>query len=276
MSDILQKILATKRVEIEAAEALLSREDIVEEARDAVEPRDFVGAIRSRIAAGQAAVIAEVKKASPSKGVLRADFRPAEIARSYEAGGAACLSVLTDRDYFQGSPDYLQQAREACSLPVLRKDFIIDAYQVFEARAMGADCILLIVAAFLPPDGTVNSATSRAALSHLLELEQLAHDLGMAVLVEVHSADELDIALQMTTPLLGINNRNLRTFEVTLDTTLSQLARIPADRIVVTESGILGREDVQLMRGRDVHAFLVGEAFMRADDPGAQLAALFA
>lgn len=276
MSDILQKILATKQVEIEAAEAQLSREDIVEEARDAVAPRDFVGAIRAKLAAGQAAVIAEVKKASPSKGVLRADFHPAEIARSYEAGGAACLSVLTDRDYFQGSPDYLQQAREACSLPVLRKDFIVDSYQVFEARAMGADCILLIVAAFLPPDGTVNSATSRAALSHLLELEQLAHDLGMAVLVEVHSADELDIALQMTTPLLGINNRNLRTFEVTLDITLSQLARIPAGRIVVTESGILGREDVQLMRSRGVHAFLVGEAFMRADDPGAQLATLFA
>ncbi|GAA5171087.1 indole-3-glycerol phosphate synthase TrpC [Viridibacterium curvum] len=276
MSDILQKILATKRVEIEAAEAQLSREDIVEEARDGVPTRDFVGAIRNRIAAGNAAVIAEVKKASPSKGVLREHFVPAEIAQSYERGGAACLSVLTDRDYFQGSPEYLQQAREACSLPVLRKDFIIDTYQVFEARAMGADCILLIVAAFLPPDGTVNSATTRAALSHLLELEQLAHDLGMAVLVEVHGAEELDIALQMTTPLLGINNRNLRTFEVSLDVTLSQLSRIPSDRIVVTESGILGAADVQRMRSADVHAFLVGEAFMRADEPGTQLAALFA
>ncbi|MFT3734130.1 MAG: indole-3-glycerol phosphate synthase TrpC [Rhodocyclaceae bacterium] len=276
MSDILQKILATKRVEIEAAEAELSREDIVEEARDAVPTRDFVAAIRNKIAAGKAAVIAEVKKASPSKGVLREHFVPADIAQSYERGGAACLSVLTDRDYFQGSPEYLQQAREACDLPVLRKDFIIDAYQVFEARAMGADCILLIVAAFLPPDGTVNSATTRAALSHLLELEQLAHDLGMAVLVEVHSAEELDIALQMTTPLLGINNRNLRTFEVSLEVTLSQLSRIPADRIVVTESGILGAADVQRMRSADVHAFLVGEAFMRADEPGTQLAALFA
>lgn len=275
MSDILQKILATKREEIEAAEAQLSREDIVEEARDAVPARDFVAAIRTKIAAGRAAVIAEVKKASPSKGVLREHFVPAEIAQSYERGGAACLSVLTDRQYFQGATEYLQQAREACALPVLRKDFIIDPYQVFEARAMGADCILLIVAAFLPPDGTVNSATSRAALSHLLELEQLAHDLAMAVLVEVHSADELDIALQMATPLLGINNRNLRTFEVSLDTTLSQLSRIPAGRIVVTESGILGRDDVATMRSHQVDAFLVGEAFMRAPDPGAQLAALF-
>jgi indole-3-glycerol phosphate synthase len=194
---------------------------------------------------------------------------------SYERGGAACLSVLTDRQYFQGATEYLQQAREACTLPVLRKDFIIDPYQVFEARAMGADCILLIVAAFLPPDGTVSGSTTRAALSHLLELEQLAHDLGMGVLVEVHSADELDIALQMSTPLLGINNRNLRTFEVSLDVTLSQLARIPEGRIVVTESGILGSADVQRMRENQVNAFLVGEAFMRAQDPGAQLAALF-
>ena len=275
MSDILQKILATKREEIEVAERELSREDIVEEARDGVPTRDFVGAIRARIAAGSAAVIAEVKKASPSKGVLRENFNPAEIALSYERGGAACLSVLTDRQYFQGSVEYLQQAREACNLPVLRKDFIIDPYQVFEARAMGADCILLIVAAFLPPDGTVNSSTTRAALSHLLELEQLAHDLGMAVLVELHSADELDIALQMHTPLLGINNRNLRTFEVSLDVTLSQLARIPEGRIVVTESGILGAADVERMRSHQVNAFLVGEAFMRAPDPGAQLAALF-
>ena len=276
MSDILQKILATKREEIEIAEQALSREDIVEEARDGVPTRDFVGAIRAKIAAGQAAVIAEVKKASPSKGILREHFVPAEIAQSYERGGAACLSVLTDRQYFQGATEYLQQAREACSLPVLRKDFIIDAYQVFEARAMGADCILLIVAAFLPPDGTVNSSTTRAALSHLLELEQLAHDLGMAVLVEVHSAEELDIALQMTTPLLGINNRNLRTFEVSLDVTLSQLSRIPEGRIVVTESGILGKVDVQRMRDAAVNAFLVGEAFMRAEEPGTQLAALFA
>ncbi len=276
MSDILQKILATKREEIEIAERSVSREEIVEAARDGLPTRDFVAAIRTKIAAGKAAVIAEVKKASPSKGILREHFLPAEIAQSYERGGAACLSVLTDRQYFQGATEYLQQAREACSLPVLRKDFIIDAYQVFEARAMGADCILLIVAAFLPPDGSVNSSTTRAALSQLLELEQLAHDLGMAVLVEVHSADELDIALQMSTPLLGINNRNLRTFEVTLETTLSQLARIPPTRVVVTESGILAQADVQRMRASAVHAFLVGEAFMRAPDPGAQLASLFA
>ncbi|PLK50106.1 indole-3-glycerol phosphate synthase TrpC [Uliginosibacterium sp. TH139] len=276
MSDILQKILATKREEIEVAERECSREAIVEEARDGVPVRDFVGAIRAKIAAGQAGVIAEVKKASPSKGVIRADFRPAEIAASYEKGGAACLSVLTDRQYFQGSPEFLQAAREACSLPVLRKDFIIDPYQVFEARAMGADAILLIVAAFLPPDGTVNVSTGRAAVSHMLELEQLAHDLGMAVLVEVHSAEELDLALQLTTPLLGINNRNLRTFEVTLDITLSQLERIPAGRIVVTESGIFTQQDVATMRNRGVHAFLVGEAFMRAEDPGSELARLFA
>lgn len=276
MSDILQKILATKRVEIEATEREISREAIVEAARDGAPVRDFVGAIRAKIAAGGAGVIAEVKKASPSKGVIRADFRPAEIAVSYEKGGAACLSVLTDRDYFQGSPEFLQAAREACSLPVLRKDFIIDPYQVFEARAMGADAILLIVAAFLPPDGTVNASTSRAAVSHMLELEQLAHDLGMAVLVEVHSAEELDLALQLSTPLLGINNRNLRTFEVSLEVTLSQLARIPAGRIVVTESGIFGPQDVAMMRANGVHAFLVGEAFMRADEPGVELARLFA
>ena len=276
MSDILQKILATKREEIEAAERECSREAIVEEARDGVPVRDFVGAIRAKIAAGGAGVIAEVKKASPSKGVIRADFRPAEIAASYEQGGAACLSVLTDRQYFQGSPEYLQAAREACALPVLRKDFIIDPYQVFEARAMGADAILLIVAAFLPPDGTVNASTGRAAVSHMLELEQLAHDLGMAVLVEVHSAEELDLALQLTTPLLGINNRNLRTFEVSLEVTLSQLARIPAGRIVVTESGIFTPQDVATMRSRGVHAFLVGEAFMRAEDPGSELARLIA
>lgn len=275
MSDILQKILATKRVEIEAAEREVSREAIVEAARDGVPVRDFVGAIRAKIAAGGAGVIAEVKKASPSKGVIRADFRPAEIAASYEKGGAACLSVLTDRDYFQGSPEYLQAAREACSLPVLRKDFIIDAYQVFEARAMGADAILLIVAAFLPPDGTVNASTSRSAVSHMLELEQLAHDLGMAVLVEVHSAEELGLAVQLTTPLLGINNRNLRTFEVTLDTTLGLLPRLSSDKLVITESGIMGPEDVKRMRDANVHGFLVGEAFMRAENPGVELEKLF-
>jgi len=276
MSDILQKILTTKHEEIEAAERECSREDIVEAARDAVPVRDFVGAIRAKIAAGHSGVIAEVKRASPSKGVIRPDFRPAEIARSYEQGGAACLSVLTDLQYFQGSPAFLQEAREACGLPVLRKDFIIDSYQVFEARAMGADAILLIVAAFLPPDGAVNASSGRAAVTRMLELEQLAHDLGMAVLVEVHSAEELDLALQLTTPLLGINNRNLRTFEVTLDVTLSQLERIPEGRIVVTESGIVTMQDVATMRDCGVNAFLVGETFMRAPDPGAALAQLFA
>jgi indole-3-glycerol phosphate synthase len=275
MPDILQKILATKHEEIEAAQREVSREDVVEAARDALPVRDFVGALRRRIEAGQAGVIAEVKRASPSKGIIRPDFHPAEIAASYERGGAACLSVLTDRQYFQGSPEFLVAARDACSLPVLRKDFIIDPYQVFEARAMGADAILLIVAAFLPPDGTVNATTARAALAPMQELEQLAHDLGMGVLVEVHSADELDIATQLTTPLLGINNRNLRTFEVSLEVTLAQLSRIPAGRIVVTESGIHGQKDVRTMRSHSVNAFLVGEAFMRAENPGAELARLF-
>lgn len=276
MSDILQKILATKHQEIEAAVRVTSREAIVEEAREAVPVRDFVGSIRARIAAGGAGVIAEVKRASPSKGVIRPDFRPAEIARSYERGGAACLSVLTDRQYFQGAPEFLQEAREACSLPVLRKDFIIDAYQVFEARAMEADAILLIVAAFLPPDGCIDATSGRSAVVAMLELEQIARDLGMAVLVEVHSAEELDLALQLTTPLLGINNRNLRSFEVSLDTTFSQLDRIPSGRIVVTESGILAPADVGAMRARGVNAFLVGEAFMRAAEPGEELARLFA
>jgi indole-3-glycerol phosphate synthase len=276
MSDILQKILATKREEIDAAKCIVSLEAIGKTAREAAAPRDFVGAIRAKISAGGAAVIAEIKRASPSKGIIRPDFHPAEIAASYEKGGAACLSVLTDRQYFQGGVEFLQAARAACFLPVLRKDFIIDAYQVFEARAMGADAILLIVAAFLPPEGEVNANTTRVALDRMLELEQLAHDLGMAVLVEVHSADELDIAVQLATPLLGINNRNLRTFEVSLEVTLSQLSRIPVGRIVVTESGIAGPQDVSVMRRYGVNAFLVGETFMRADRPGEALAGLFA
>jgi indole-3-glycerol phosphate synthase len=225
-------------------------------------PRDFVGAIRAKIAAGKPAVIAEIKKASPSKGVLRADFRPAEIAASYEQGGAACLSVLTDAQYFQGSAEYLRQARAACSLPVLRKDFIIDPYQVYEARAMGADCILLIVAA-------LNLADMQA-------LEALAQELDMAVLVESHNAEELGAALQLKTPLQGINNRNLRSFEVSLDTTLGLLPEIGAERIVITESGILAPADVAFMHSHNVHAFLVGEAFMRAPNPGEELARLFA
>jgi indole-3-glycerol phosphate synthase len=226
------------------------------------EPRDFVGSIHKKIMANKAAVIAEIKKASPSKGVIREDFKPAEIAKSYEKAGAACLSVLTDEQYFQGSAAYLKQARAACKLPVLRKDFIIDEYQVFEARAMGADCILLIVAAL--------------ELAQMQKLEALANELGMAVLVEVHDADELALALQLDTPLIGINNRNLRTFEVSLQTTLDLLKIMPEDRFVVTESGIFTPDDVKLMMDNQVQGFLVGEAFMRQDDPGAELARVFA
>ncbi len=275
MSDILQKILATKREEIAAGSAVESIDALHARAAAQTPTRDFVAALKNRVAAKQPAVIAEVKKASPSKGVLRADFRPADIARSYESGGAACLSVLTDRQYFQGSPDYLVEARAACGLPVLRKDFIIDPYQVVEARAMGADCILLIVAAFLPPSGEADTAQQAKAVADMRALEALANELGMAVLVESHDAGELDLALQLDTPLMGINNRSLRTFEVSLAFTLSQLDRIPADRVVITESGILAPEHVATMRARDVHAFLVGEAFMRAADPGAELARLF-
>lgn len=261
MSDILNKIIATKEIEVASAKAQKPLATIQAEAASASPARDFVGSIRAKIASNQSAVIAEIKKASPSKGVIRADFKPAEIAQSYEQGGAACLSVLTDVEYFQGSPEYLKQARAACNLPVLRKDFMIDSYQVYEARAMGADCILLIAAAI--------------SLEKMRELETIAHSLGMAVLVEVHNGEELDLALQLETPLLGINNRNLRTFEVTLDTTLGLLARIPANKIVVTESGIFTSDDVALMRKNNVHTFLVGEAFMRKPDPGAELAKVF-
>ncbi len=262
MSDILNKILAVKAEEVAAAQAALPLPEVRAAAATQPAPRDFVGAIRARLAAGQSAVIAEIKKASPSKGVIRADFRPAEIAASYEKGGAACLSVLTDRQFFQGDADYLRQARAACALPVLRKDFMIDPYQVYEARAMGADCILLIVAAL--------------SLAQMQELEAVAMELGMAVLVESHDGDELDQALQLKTPLIGINNRNLRTFETRLETTLDLLPRIGPERIAVTESGILAAADVALMRRHDVNTFLVGEAFMRADDPGAELSRLFA
>jgi len=264
VSDILQKILAVKCEEVAAAKAARPLAAIRAEAEAQPAPRDFVGAIRARVSRGgtpQDAVIAEIKKASPSKGVLREDFRPAEIAASYEKHGAACLSVLTDRQFFQGAPEYLRAARAASALPVLRKDFMVDPYQVYEARAMGADAILLIVAALSAPQ--------------MREMEALAHALGMAVLVEAHDGSEVDAALQLETPLIGINNRNLRTFEVSLQTTLGQLDRIPADRIVVTESGILAPADVALMRRHGVHAFLVGEAFMRAADPGVQLAQLF-
>ena len=261
MSDILKKILAVKAGEVAAAQAVKSPAQVRDEAAQAGPTRDFVGSIRGKIAAGQPAVIAEVKKASPSKGVLRADFRPAEIAASYASHGAACLSVLTDEQFFQGSPEYLKQARAACSIPVLRKDFMVDAYQIHQARAMGADAILLIAAAL--------------TLDQMQEFEALAHGLGMAVLVEVHDGAELDVALQLGTPLIGINNRNLRTFEVSLQTTLDLLPRIPEGRIVVTESGILGTQDVALMRSNGVHTFLVGEAFMRAAEPGEELEKLF-
>jgi indole-3-glycerol phosphate synthase len=261
MSDILKKIVAVKQEEIRAARA---RRDLASLRRDAESlggQRDFIAAMRARIAQGQAAVIAEVKKASPSKGVLREHFVPADIATSYAEHGATCLSVLTDESFFQGSTVYLQQARAACSLPVLRKDFMVDAYQVFEARAMGADCILLIAACL---DDAL-----------MMDLEAQAHALGMAVLVEVHDGVELDRALRLKTPLVGINNRNLRTFEVSLEVTLKLLPRVPADRLLVTESGILAKPDVRHMRDAGVHAFLVGEAFMRADNPGLALAALF-
>ncbi len=261
MSDILNKILAVKNQEVAAALSAKPLPAMRAEAEQAPAPRDFVGAIRGRIQAGQAAVIAEIKKASPSKGVIREDFRPAEIAASYARHGAACLSVLTDEQFFQGSAEYLRQARAACELPVLRKDFMVHEYQVYQARAMGADAILLIAAAL--------------TLGQMTALEKLAHKLGMAVLVEVHNAEELEIALQLKTPLLGINNRNLHTFEVSLQTTLGLLSRIPRDRIIVTESGILTARDVKQMRDHQVHAFLVGEAFMRAADPGAELARVF-
>ncbi|KAA0088062.1 indole-3-glycerol phosphate synthase TrpC [Paraburkholderia sp. T12-10] len=260
MSDILERIIAVKREEVRAAELSAPLEELRLEA-SARDLRDFVGALRARHAAGQAAVIAEVKKASPSKGVLREHFVPADIARSYQAGGAACLSVLTDVQFFQGSAAYLEEARAACDLPVLRKDFIVDPYQIVEARAMGADAILLIAAAL--------------SFTQMQELEAFAHSLGLAVLVEVHDRNELTQALTLKTPLIGINNRNLRTFETSLDTTLGMLDALPDDRIVVTESGILGRADVDRMRASGVHTFLVGEAFMRADDPGAALSQMF-
>ena len=266
MSDILQKIVAVKHQEIAAAlpqrPLSLVRAEAEARNRDLRDVRDFVGALRTKIASGHAGVIAEVKKASPSKGILREHFVPAEIAASYARHGAACLSVLTDEQFFQGHVAYLQQARAACDLPVLRKDFMVSDYQVYDARAMGADCILLIAACLDD--------------AQMADLEACALELGMAVLVEVHDGDELDRALKLKTPLVGINNRNLRTFDVTLDTTLGLLDRVPSDRLLVTESGILGASDVQRMRAANVHAFLVGEAFMRAPDPGAALAELFA
>ena len=266
MSDILNKIVAVKHEEIAAAQRKKPLDMVRFDAESRVLTRDFEGALRQKIAAGQAAVIAEIKKASPSKGVLRAEFIPADIAQSYAEGdgkvSAACLSVLTDKQFFQGSSDYLKQARASCDLPVLRKDFMVAPYQVYEARSMGADAILLIAACLDD--------------AQMADLEALALGLNMAVLVEVHDRAELQRALKLKTPLLGINNRNLRTFEVTLQTTLDMLSDVPADRLLVTESGILGRDDVTKMRAAGVHAFLVGEAFMRAPEPGLALAELFA
>jgi indole-3-glycerol phosphate synthase len=262
MTDILNKIVAVKREEIAAAVKRKSLADVRFDAESRVLTRDFVGARRAKITAGQAAVIAEVKKASPSKGVLRADFIPADIAQSYAEFGAACLSVLTDQQFFQGCVDYLKQARASCQLPVLRKDFMVDAYQIYESRAMGADAILLIAACLDD--------------AQMKDFEQIAVGLDMAVLVEVHDASELERALMLKTPLIGINNRNLKTFEVSLDTTLTLKQAVPADRMVVCESGIHTRDDVLRMAAAGVNAFLVGEAFMRAAEPGEALAELFA
>jgi indole-3-glycerol phosphate synthase len=266
MSDILDKIVATKKIEIAhnlKKISLGNQRDIAQSNNQdsLLKPRGFIRAIENKISAGKAGVITEIKKASPSKGVLRENFQPAEIAQSYEKHGAACLSVLTDVDYFQGCNAYLQEARASCSIPVLRKDFTIDPYQIYEARAIGADAILLIVACL--------------ELNQMKELEACAHELGLDVLVEVHNAPELEQALELKTQLLGINNRNLKTFEVTLQTTLSLLPMVPKDKILVTESGILGSADVQLMRDKQINAFLVGEAFMRASDPGVALSELF-
>ena len=266
MSDILDKIVATKKVEIAQISKKISLGNqrelaLTNNQSNALKPRGFINSINQKIASGKAGVITEIKKASPSKGILRENFNPAEIARSYELHGSACLSVLTDVDYFQGCNAYLQEARAACNIPVLRKDFTIDPYQVYEARAIGADAILLIVACL--------------ELNQMKELEACAHELGLDVLVEVHNAPELEQALELKTPLLGINNRNLKTFEVTLQTTLSLLSMVPSNKTLVTESGILNRADVQLMRDKQVNAFLVGEAFMRAQDPGVALSELF-
>jgi len=266
MSDILKRILATKFDEVAKASSQVAMHILRSDAEaslqeSSLKPRGFAANIEKKIAAGNAGVITEIKKASPSKGVFREDFNPAEIAKSYEKNGAACLSVLTDKDYFQGSARYLREARQACTIPVLRKDFLVDPYQVYEARAMGADAILLIAAALDD--------------AQMKDFESIAHELNMDVLVEVHDAHELERALKLNTPLLGINNRNLRTFEVSLDTTLSLLKDIPKEKRVVTESGILTKEDVALMRAAQVHAFLVGEAFMRQPDPGVALAELF-
>jgi indole-3-glycerol phosphate synthase len=276
MPNILQEILISKEREVALAKTARSLSALWREAEAVTPPRDFIGAIRNNIDAGSAAIIAEIKRASPSKGMLRENFDPAAIAASYALHGATCLSVLTDRQFFRGSAEYLKEARAACPLPVLRKDFILDEYQVIEARVMEADCILLIVAAFcMPLPGCEEGLQKDEATDRMIKLESLASSLGMAVLVEVHDAGELELALQLDSPLIGINNRNLHTFETRLDTTLQLLDHIPPDRLVVSESGISSPADVRVMRDHDVHAFLVGEAFMRAADPGVELARLF-
>jgi indole-3-glycerol phosphate synthase len=261
MANILDTIIATKFEEIKESQKIKSLEELKDEVKSASQPRGFVKAIETQLSKNKAAVIAEIKKASPSKGVIRENFNPKEIAISYEKGGATCLSVLTDQKYFQGHADYLKEARATCSLPVLRKDFMVDTYQIYEARAMGADCILLIVAA-LP-------------LDLMQELEEITHSLGMNVLVEVHNQEELDLALELKTPLLGINNRNLKTFDVSLDTTFDLIKNISSDKIIVTESGIFSSNDVKLMQDHHVNTFLIGEAFMRESDPGTSLKNLF-
>ena len=283
MTNILQKILTVKIKEIAAAKDRKSLATINANANSALPPRDFTGAIRNSIASGSPAVIAEIKKASPSRGLLRDLFDPASIARRYATHGATCLSILTAKQFFQGSPEDLKLARAACNLPVLRKDFMLDEYQIVEARAMGADCILLIVSVFLDfPQFTGGNGEKDSAVPQMLKLESLAHSLGMAVLVEVHNETELALAFQLNTPLIGVNNRNLQTFETKLDTTLNLLDQFPknitedsAAHIVITESGILEPSDVTMMRDHNIHTFLVGEALMRSDDPGIGLVRLF-
>ena len=259
--DILKKIIHRKQEEISTRKQIIAESSLIDKIQEASSVRGFVNSMRQKIAAGEPAVIAEIKKASPSKGVIREDFKPAEIAKSYQQGGASCLSVLTDIDFFQGSDEYLRQARAACDLPVIRKDFIIDTYQIYEARAMGADCILLIVAVLTD--------------EQMSTLYSLARDLGMDVLIEVHDEEELQRSLPLGADLVGINNRNLRTFETSLNTTIDLLSQIPKNRIVVTESGIHSVDNIKLMRDHQVNAFLVGEAFMRADEPGTELKKLF-
>ena len=260
MNNVLNKILETKKIEISASKVTLSKSALDDQIAQISDERDFVKAIQIKQEVNLPSVIAEIKKASPSKGIIRADFDPKEIAKSYEEGGATCLSVLTDVEYFQGSPHFIQDVKKVCTLPVLRKDFIIDPYQIYESKALGADCILLIVAAL--------------DLSQLKEFESIAHSLGMSVLVESHDERELELALQLSTPLIGINNRNLKTFEVTLQTTIDLVAQIPADKILITESGIFDHRDIRLMNEHGIFTFLIGEAFMRDENPGQSLKVL--